>query len=1193
MARPEESRIIARPHRALAALLAVLLLAACGADAPGLPESEVHRARTLAAAYFEEGKPAEADAALAPLVDVSGAAYADLLSAAIIKSALARNTQGDQQQARAYGLAWDLLARARAARPDSPAVAFVRGNLLLEWKAGAEPTPAGNRRVVGEAAEEFRAVIAAHPDDASARLQLTECLRRLADGAGAEEQLLAVRALGIEFAGGFYYSATYQLGQTYVRSNRRDAGVALLDECNALAKLGYRAAKNVELEQGILGKVSAPAPRGLVAEGAATGPLPFWTPTEPATLGHKAFEVLLVLDQDGDGFTDKLIRKDVDGADWLAFSLYNGSGVDGFYKDGGFDALGAIPAPRLSQVEVGDLDNDGRIEALVAGDRGLDVLTTDADGVTIRWGVRFLNGTAVRHAIPTDFDADGDLDVIAATTEGLRLLRNDGERRLTEATPAEAAALGPARFVMAEDVDGDNDIDFIVETREGLAALSNLRGGRFEIATETWGLPANIDAFVLDDLDYDGRADLVTLTGSDLAWHRFEDAGFAHETPLASLAAAPSTWGLVDVDLDGHLDFIAATDPGGLTARRGPLTTNADPVATGTLQGLPAGVPLLGDTWVGDRSTVVRPQLAVANEKRFSFWKPAGPIGNVIAVELEGVKDNRTGVDALVEVLAGDLYQRKRWRGRREVFGLGDLASADLVRVTWPNGVVQHAFEVAAGDTASILQVDRLVGSCPFLYTWDGDTYTFISDVLGTTPLGLPMAPGMLVPPDHEEYVRVRGDQLVPDADGLLKLALTEELREVTYLDRVRLHAIDHPAHLEVHPDEAFTFPPFAPHHVHTVDAPLAPARAIANADAAGGFADDVDVTHLLGALDDRYAATFVTKPAQFNGLCDPWSLELEFGRDDAERAAIANAPRLRLLLTGWLQWGDASVNMAAARDPSASFDVPILSVPDPGAPRGWRPIGPPIGFPAGKTKTMIVDLTDVLDRNDPRVRLDTTLELRWDAIRLAVDDDAREFVDTPLEPVAAEAVYRGFSAPIATGDPDLPELFDWDRLEEQPRWDQHPGRYTRYGDVRPLLGDVDDRYVIFGAGDAVMLSFDAKELPPLPEGWTRDWLVYVDGWAKDRDPNTLSAERVEPLPFHAMSAYPPPAGEAFHDTPEHNAWQQEWNTREGRRLIAPLHTAAAWRRLYGLDGDAEAAADAAAGDRAGAASDTPTGRGW
>ncbi len=73
------------------------------------------------------------------------------------------------------------------------------------------------------------------------------------------------------------------------------------------------------------------------------------------------------------------------------------------------------------------------------------------------------------------------------------------------------------------------------------------------------------------------------------------------------------------------------------------------------------------------------------------------------------------------------------------------------------------------------------------------------------------------------------------------------------------------------------------------------------------------------------------------------------------------------------------------------------------------------------------------------------------------------------------------------------------------------------------------------------------------PEGWTRDFLLKVEGWAKDRDPNTAFSSSVEPLPFHAMSRYPYPANEHFPDDAEHRRYRQEYNTRPGLRLIRPL----------------------------------------
>jgi hypothetical protein len=106
---------------------------------------------------------------------------------------------------------------------------------------------------------------------------------------------------------------------------------------------------------------------------------------------------------------------------------------------------------------------------------------------------------------------------------------------------------------------------------------------------------------------------------------------------------------------------------------------------------------------------------------------------------------------------------------------------------------------------------------------------------------------------------------------------------------------------------------------------------------------------------------------------------------------------------------------------------------------------------------------------------------------------------------------------------------------------------------VSPLLGAADDMFVILGAGDALWVRFDAAGLPPLPAGWTRDWMLELDGWAKDGDPNTLAAQTVEPLPFHGMSSYPPPPGESFPDDAAHRQWRAEWITRPGAVLLPSL----------------------------------------
>ena len=97
----------------------------------------------------------------------------------------------------------------------------------------------------------------------------------------------------------------------------------------------------------------------------------------------------------------------------------------------------------------------------------------------------------------------------------------------------------------------------------------------------------------------------------------------------------------------------------------------------------------------------------------------------------------------------------------------------------------------------------------------------------------------------------------------------------------------------------------------------------------------------------------------------------------------------------------------------------------------------------------------------------------------------------------------------------------------------------------------MDDRFVVMGSGDEMSLYFDVPDAPPA--GWTRDYLLKVDGWAKDRDPNTAFSSTVEPLPFHGMSVYPYPKTEHFPADPAHEQYRRKYNTRPALRLIRPL----------------------------------------
>jgi hypothetical protein len=218
-----------------------------------------------------------------------------------------------------------------------------------------------------------------------------------------------------------------------------------------------------------------------------------------------------------------------------------------------------------------------------------------------------------------------------------------------------------------------------------------------------------------------------------------------------------------------------------------------------------------------------------------------------------------------------------------------------------------------------------------------------------------------------------------------------------------------------------------------------------------------------------------------------------------------------------------------------------------------WRTVVPDMGIPAGKPKTIVVDLAGKFLSRSREVRIVTNLCVYWDEVFLAPGGDPGEVRLTALAPAAAELRFRGFSVPTVHPQRKQPESFDYHRLLAGAPWNQTPGLYTRFGDVRELLAEVDDRMVVMGSGDELAIELDAGALPPLPADWRRSFLLRVDGWAKDGDPNTAHSQTVEPLPFHGMSQYPYGAGESFPDGAAHRRWRERTLTRPALRLVRPL----------------------------------------
>jgi hypothetical protein len=469
-----------------------------------------------------------------------------------------------------------------------------------------------------------------------------------------------------------------------------------------------------------------------------------------------------------------------------------------------------------------------------------------------------------------------------------------------------------------------------------------------------------------------------------------------------------------------------------------------------------------------------------------------------------GGRVNRFAVGSTLEVFTQGRYQPQIIRRDQTHFGLGS-ESAYNARIIFTNGLTQNV--KAPGRNTLIEEPQFPKGSCPFLYGWDGEKWCFITDLLWNAPLGLQVAKGVVLPDRRWEYLKIPGE-LVQPVDGVYELRITEELWEAAYFDHIQLTAIDHPATFEVHSNEKVGPPSMAqPQLFSTIGA-----RPIVSAVDQNGK----DWTARLQDRDGQYVDEIGEHLCQ--GLVEKHYIELDLGKLDRSQPN-------RLMLTGWIFPTDTSLNIALDQDPvRPSAEPPSLWVPD--ANGVFQKVQPFMGFPGGKPKTIVIDLTNVFLADDFRVRIETSAEIYWDqAFVVPGENKIAEVVETKLDLMSADLRFRGFSE-VVMKERAQPHWYDYNSLSTIPAWPPIEGLFTSFGNVKDLVQTDDDRIVVMGSGDEMVLRFAAPNRE-LPLGWKRDFVLHSTGWDKDCDLNTLEGQSSLPLPFSTMESYPPKVSQA------------------------------------------------------------------
>lgn len=746
--------------------------------------------------------------------------------------------------------------------------------------------------------------------------------------------------------------------------------------------------------------------------------------------------------------------------------------------------------------------------------------------------------TGITAAVLVDFDHEGDLDVIAAGDQGVSLWLNLGN--LTFENVSDRSQLPPADFAVtamtAVDFDRDMDLDLILAgPKPGI--LENLRYGRTrfrELPREFEPLQSGTRLFATE-LDGNGSWDLVatSISGFGAVQTAMSPAGSV--TPKSS-QTLQQTWTdavVCDFDNDGLLDCLAVS-PAGLMGLRGDATGAwSDKSAVVTAGATQATRIVVGD-WDGDRDLDV---VIAGKEGLATFRNDGGSANHVLEIAIRAQQNkgadptasgrvNHFGVGSLIEAKSAGRYQAAVVSGQVTRFGLGKLAGADVLRVVWTNGIPRNLVDPKADEF--ICEEQKLDGSCPYLYTWDGTKFVFNTDLLWAAPIGLKFGESVVAPWREWEYLKIDGERLKP-RDGRYEVRITEELWEAAYFDEVKLYAVAHPADVQIYTNEKVGPPSVAERTIHTAKQRRHP---VAATDPTGR-----DLLPLIRERDDLYAKTWQTKYKQ--GLTNRHWVELNLGE-------IGTPQRVLLFLTGWMYPTDTAINVSLSQNP----DLPEPQPPSLWAPDGkgeWREVRPYMGFPGGKTKTIVVDVTDALTPGDPRLRIATNMEFYWDEIFLTVDEEPAPFREMELPLISAELRSRG-GISATTHHPQYgPDNFDYQRVLPGEHWAPVDGSLTRYGDVLELLRDRDDRQVVFASGDEMALSFETLK-EPLPEGWVLDFVIYNVGWDKDFNLNTVYGQTIEPLPFQTMTDYAHRNGKERRRDAPYRDYLLRYQTREQAR---------------------------------------------
>jgi len=866
------------------------------------------------------------------------------------------------------------------------------------------------------------------------------------------------------------------------------------------------------------------------------------------------------LDIDNDGVVDLFLSEGgAEGGIALYHNKGNGS-LEEITRKAGLD-----PLVHAISCTAGDYDNDGftdlalglegKVQLFHNGKSGTFSNVTDQAGIKsdkIPLGMAFV-----------DYDHDGDLDLYVTRAEaidieklmtgqlkaslpqradpGINVMwRNNGDGTFTDVTESTGLADSRSTAAIGTDYNNDRAVDMAVASSLGPIIFENPREGRFTLL-RPWSNQEQSVSFGLAvlDFDHDGWMDVASNDGTTLLWKnnhgKFERANLPAPNWMYTFGIAA-----FDYDNDGWVDLVAAgeTKDGKGEVR---LFRNLGPDG---FKDVSADIGL-DKVQLKDPRAIVTADYDSDGATDLLITQNHGPAillrnegatqNHWLKLSLKGLNDNKSAIGTKVEVFSGgnrqklEIYGSNGYLGQNStdiVVGLGQSKDADIVRMLWPTGVLQDEIQVPGDKKQEFLEIDRRGSSCPTLFAWNGQRYEFIADMLGAGVVGHWVGPGQRDVPRPVEYIKIPRES-VREKNDKLSFRFMEPLEEAVYLDQVRLMAVDHPADVEVYPNEYFASNPPYPQFKVVVSKDTKPVA---------GAWDDRGHDVRPDLLAHRYTGDFGM--TQFQGFANTHSLTLDLGES-------YNGGPLWLLMHGEIEYFTANSMYAASQAGLQAISPYVEAL---GPDRKWKRVIDDMGFPAGGPRTMTADFTNKVPKGTRKIRITTNLQIYWDNILVSraeqpPSSDTRAVHLTSMPLAHADLEFHGYPYKIE-GTPAGNVQYIYEKTSATGPYTRPTGTYTRYGDVGPLLTSLDDKFAVFGSGDEVRLEFDPSKLPQLPKGWVRDYFFAANGYEKDMDFYAAEGNYVAPLPFLSMGEYPYPPKRTFPLDDSHLKYLLEYNTR-------------------------------------------------